>query len=422
MCAEIIRFDAPRGMRDFYPEDMADRQLVFDTWRATAESFGFLPYDSCVVESLELLKRKGGEEIVEQIYAFTDKSNRQLALRPEMTPTLARMVAARVKQLVLPLKWFAIAQCFRYERMSRGRKREHYQWNLDILGETSVLAETEVIACAVDALTRLGLTHNDAKVFFSSRALLSDLFGSLGIKTESHAATFLALDKRGKVTDEAINLILEEAGLTPKDIDGVWKIMNINSLDQAAKLLNKETSSLIAVYALLDFLKHYGIDSWVQFDISVIRGLGYYTGIVFEAFDCKRKFRALFGGGRYDRLLSDLGGEAVPAVGLGFGDVVIAELLADLKILTSKPPIINFAIGYMTEAERPAALRTAAFLRGNQEKVDLALHPEKPKNFFSRVGRGGYAKAIYLGPDDVAREKVKVKDLTNRSEEEIPLP
>ncbi|MCA1810226.1 MAG: ATP phosphoribosyltransferase regulatory subunit, partial [Lentisphaerae bacterium] len=177
----IIRFEPPRGMRDFYPGEMAVRNLIFEAWAHAARLFGFQQYDACVVESLPLLKRKGGEEIVDQIYAFQDKSERELALRPEMTPSLARMVAARQQSLTFPLKWFAIAQCFRYERMSKGRKREHYQWNLDVIGEPALSAEAEVIACAAAALRRLGLQDNDVIFKINSRALLSELLQHEGV-------------------------------------------------------------------------------------------------------------------------------------------------------------------------------------------------------------------------------------------------
>ena len=195
--AEPIAFTAPRGMRDFYPEDMVLRTAIFEAWTQAARTFGFEAYDACVVENLDLLKRKGGEEITAQLYTFKDKSDRDLSLRAEMTPTLARMIVAKENEWVFPLKWFTIAQCFRYERMSRGRKREHYQWNLDIVGETSVAAEAEVVATALHALETMGLGAGDICVHVSSRAVLSDLMAHLGIPREHHAATFLCSNRTG---------------------------------------------------------------------------------------------------------------------------------------------------------------------------------------------------------------------------------
>jgi histidyl-tRNA synthetase len=416
-----IAFTPPRGMRDFYPEDMALRNMIFDAWIAAARRFGFEPYDACVVESLDLLKRKGGEEIVDQIYTFKDKSDRDLALRAEMTPTLARMIAARQHELALPLKWFTIAQCFRYERMTRGRKREHYQWNLDIVGEPSVLAEAEVMATAVQALRLLGLNPADVKVHVNSRGVLADLLLKLGIPGDHHAATFLALDKRGKLPDEEIAGLLKINGLDQTHIDSVFTLLNLKTLDELAAALGERTPALDRLLEFFDLMRHYGAADMVVFDISVIRGLGYYTGIVFEGFDTAHSLRAIFGGGRYDNLLGDIGGKPATAVGLGFGDVVIAELLADKGILPHPSAQRDVAVTFMDDAQRLVALRVARILRESGVNVDVGLHPEKPKAFFSRVGKSGFRRAILIGPDDLARGTVRIKNLSDRTETEMSL-
>lgn len=421
MTTEAAHFEAPRGMRDFYPAEMVLRNAIFDAWVRSARAFGFAQYDACVVESLDLLKRKGGEEIAAQIYAFKDKSDRDLALRPEMTPTLARMIAARQGQLAFPLKWFAVAQCFRYERMSRGRKREHYQWNLDVVGEAGVSAEVEVLACAVHALSLLGLNAGEVKIHLSSRALLADLLAKAGIPPAFHAATFLALDKRGKLEDADIRRLLQESGLDGAAIEAVFRIVGIQSLDQAAAMLGEQTPSLAAVQMLLRLASEYDLGAMLLFDIGVVRGLGYYTGIVFEAFDAERKFRALFGGGRYDNLLGDVGGSPMTAVGLGFGDVVIAELLADKGRLAGLQTKLNCAVGYMEDLQQSVARQLVHALRRGGQSVDMALHAEKPKQFFGRVGKGEFQKAIYVGPDDVERGTVRIKNLADRTEEEKSL-
>jgi len=408
-------------MRDFYPEDMDVRNAIFAAWTRAARQFGFAQYDACVVESLDLLKRKSGEEIIDQIYAFQDKSGRELALRPEMTPTLARLIAARQGGLTFPLKWFALAQCFRYERMSRGRKREHYQWNLDIVGEPSLAAEAEVLACALHALSLLGLEANDARVHFSNRALLADLLLKFNIPAAHHPATFLALDKRGKIPDEEITKLLKTAGLDDSHLESVFKITGIQSLDQAQAVLEGTPASLLATRTLTALMADYGLSDRIRFDIGVVRGLGYYTGIVFEAFDVDKKFRAIFGGGRYDRLLEDVGGKPLPAVGLGFGDVVIAELLADKGKPGDHRERLDMAIGFMEDSQQPIAVQIAQALRLTGKTVEGALHAEKSRHFFARVGKGGVRQALYLGPDDLARGSVRVKDLENRTETEIPL-
>ena len=314
--AEKISFEPPRGMRDFYPEDMAWRSRVFDAFRAAGEAAGFRQYDACVVESYELLARKAGEEVGEQIYHFFDKSERHRALRAEMTPTLARMVAQRQKELPFPLKWTTIAQCFRYERMTKGRKREHYQWNLDIIGEDSVLAEAEVIGAACDALRRMGLSPADFKVHVSSRKFLGELLAKSGIAADRHAQVFLALDKRGKMPDAEIAAMLKDGGLSDAEIEATCAIMETKDYSACPELVELFRLAEIAGFA-----------DCLEFDISVIRGLSYYTGVVFECFDTKGEFRAIFGGGRYDNLLTTIGGEPTSAVGLGFGDVVVTELL-----------------------------------------------------------------------------------------------
>ena len=414
-------FSAPRGMRDFYPEDMALRNRLFDTWRQAAENFGFKPYDACVVESLELLKRKSGEEIVDQIYHFKDKSNRDLALRPEMTHTLARMVSARQGTLSLPLKWHTIAQCFRYERTTRGRKREHYQWNLDILGEPSVAAEAEILATAVSALEKLGITGTMLCIHFNSRALLSDLLKTVDISEAKHPAIFLALDKRGKIPDEAISELMHKAGLNDDETAKAWRMLDMHTLDDVRQTV-PDSPALAQLDEFIRVCASYGFADRLMFDMSVIRGLAYYTGIVFEAFDIKREFRAVFGGGRYDNLLTEIGGQPLSGVGLGFGDVVIAEIInAYLPNDGESRPECDTAIGYMEESQHSAAILLAQKLRSEGDSVDMALAPEKPKKFFTRTGRGSYRKAVYLGPDDIERGSARIKDLASRTETEITL-
>ena len=408
--AEKLSFEAPRGMRDFYPEDMVWRNKVFDAFRAAGEAAGFEPYDACVVESYELLARKAGEEVGDQIYHFLDKSERHIALRAEMTPTLARMVAQRQKELAFPLKWTTIAQCFRYERMTKGRKREHYQWNVDIIGEESILAEVEVIGAAVDALRRMGLSSKDFKVHVSSRKFLGQLLSESGIAADKHAQVFLALDKRGKMPDSEIAAMLKDGGLSDADVEATFRIMDLKSYEGCAEL--KELFRLAEVAGFADAL---------EFDISVIRGLSYYTGVVFECFDTAGEFRAIFGGGRYDNLLTTIGGEPATAVGLGFGDVVVTELLKARLGADAAKSKKGIAVGFMFPEQREAALKLASKLRADGEAVNLSLKPQKPKKFFSHADSSGAAKAVFLGPDDVEKGVARMKDLALREEKEICL-
>ena len=408
--AEKISFEAPRGMRDFYPEDMVWRNKVFDAFRAAGEAAGFEPYDACVVESYELLARKAGEEVGEQIYHFFDKSERHIALRAEMTPTLARMVAQRQHELSFPLKWTTIAQCFRYERMTKGRKREHYQWNVDIIGEDSIMAEVEVIGAACDALRRMGLKPTDFKVHVSSRRFLGELLEKSGIAADRHAQVFLALDKRGKMPDSEIAAMLRDGGLTDAEVKSTFEIMDVKSYEGCAELTELFRLAEIAGFA-----------DCLVFDISVIRGLSYYTGVVFECFDTAGEFRAIFGGGRYDNLLTTIGGDPTSAVGLGFGDVVVTELLKARLGADAAKAKKGCAVGFMFPEQRDVALKLAAKLRREGGLVNLSLKNQKPKKFFSHADSIGAAKAVFLGPDDVAKGVARMKDMETRTETEICL-
>lgn len=416
-----ISFEPPRGMRDFYPEDMVWRNRVFDAFRAAGEAAGFEPYDACVVESYELLARKAGEEVGEQIYHFRDKSDRHIALRAEMTPTLARMVAQRQGSLAFPIKWTTIAQCFRYERMTKGRKREHYQWNCDIIGEESVLAEVEVLGAACDALRRMGLSRDDFRVHVSNRALLSELLAASGIPADLHAQVFLALDKRGKMPDEEIAAMLRDGGVDDAGVKAAFAIMDLKTLDEAERLAGAGSPAVAQLRELFRLAGLAGFADCLVFDISVIRGLSYYTGIVFECFDTQREFRAIFGGGRYDNLLTTIGGDPATAVGLGFGDVVVTELLKARLGADAPAPKKGVYVGWMFPEQRDAALALAAKLRAQGECVNLALRKAKPKQFFSRAGASSCAKAVFLGPDDVAAGRAKMKDLATREETALEL-
>jgi histidyl-tRNA synthetase len=422
---EQLSFDAPRGMRDFYPSDMVWRNKVFDAFRAAANAASFQPYDSCVVENYDLLARKAGEEVGEQIYHFYDKSERHIALRPEMTPTLARMVAQKQKELSFPLKWTTIAQCFRYERMTKGRKREHYQWNIDIIGEDSILAEVEVISAACDALRRMGLSSEDFKVHVSSRRLLGEVLERSGVPSDRHSQVFLALDKRGKMPDSEISAMLADGGLEAQLIEKVFEILSLSDLEAVRAYLGEEASSSSKALADLDALFSLagtaGFADCLVFDIGVIRGLSYYTGIVFECFDTKGEFRAVFGGGRYDNLLTTIGGEPTGAVGLGFGDVVVTELLKARLGESAVRERKGIAVGFMCDEQREAAVKLASSLRSSGEMVDLSLRAQKPKKFFSRADSSNAAKAIFIGPDDLERGFGKLKDLQTREEVEICL-
>lgn len=415
-----MSYGPPRGMRDFYPEDMRKRNRLFEYWRSAALKHGFEEYDAPVVETEELLTRKSGEEIVHQIYNFQDKSGRALALRPEMTPSLARMIIARQNTLAMPVKWFSVPQCFRYERTTRGRKREHFQWNLDIIGEEGPMAEAEVLSTALTALISAGLTADHFKVRVGDRKLLEALFNSTGIPTSQFQAVCLALDKRDKISDEAMTDLLKEHELTPESIAKVFELLAIEKMEEAEALLD-DKAPLESLKTLFAYMEEYGLAEFLVFDLSIIRGLDYYTGTVFEAFDVEKKFRAIFGGGRYDNLLSSLGGQPIPCVGLGFGDVVVWELIEHLKLYEEMQAGSDVYIGYMSDEERSLAMKGAAALRKAGRSVALALKPQKPKKIFSAASKAGAGHAIFIGPSEREQNSLVVKNLDEGTQETVSL-
>jgi len=267
----------------------------------------------------------------------------------------------------------------------------------------------------------MGMPDEAYKIRVNNRALLAELLAKSGIAPEHHAAVFLALDKRGKITDEEISALLKAEGLGEEPIRRTFALLSVQTLDQAALLVGTDSPALATLREFFALSETYGIADRLVFDIAVIRGLAYYTGIVFEAFDTERKFRAIFGGGRYNSLLTTIGGTPTPAVGLGFGDVVVVEVLKDLLGETAAAGKNGVVIGYMFAEQREAATRLARALRVQGETVDLMLSRQKPKQFFSRAGSSTFADAIFIGPDDVQKGAAKRKNLATREETDVPL-
>jgi histidyl-tRNA synthetase len=372
--------------------------------------------DAPVLEYEELFTRKAGEEIVDQLYHF-ELHDRRYAMRPELTPSVARMVMARAGGLRLPLRWYSIPQCWRYERMTRGRRREHYQWNMDIWGEPQVTAEAELIA-AVFALTdRLGLAKGDVRIRINSRALLEETLraGVLKQRPEVFPALCVAIDKLDKLGADAVVDLLTDpegaVGLAEPHARDVVAWLAIREVEEAASQAPEGSGARADLAQLFELLDAYELSDRVEFDASIVRGLAYYTGIVFEAFDADRKLRALCGGGRYDHLLETLGGPAIPAVGFGFGDAVIQELLSEKQVLPDLPRRVDAVVFAFTEAERPAAIRLATRLRAEGRSVELALASVKLKRAMADADRTGARRVYLLGPEELARGEVAVRDL-----------
>ncbi len=416
-----MELSPPRGTRDFFPDEMRLRNWLFSHFRETARLFAFEEYDAPVLESLELFTRKAGEEIVGQIYHFEDKGGRAVALRPEMTPSLARLILQKGRSLPLPSRWFSIPQCWRYERMTRGRKREHYQWNMDIFGLEGPSAEAELLAAVTTFLSRLGLSAEDVGIKVSSRKVLQGVLGSLGVSPDRFVPVCVLVDKLDKMPREAIEKDLAQLGLTASVIDRIVETMSLQSLDGLASVLGEENEAVMELRHLFCLAKEYGYDDWLQFDAGIVRGLAYYTGIVFEAFDRGATLRAICGGGRYDRLLSTFGGKDIPACGFGFGDVVIVELLKDKGLLPDTSAAIDDLVFSFGAEQRAAAASVANQLRAAGRSVELVLEERKVKWAFKRADRVGASRVVLVAPDEWLRGEVRVKDLASGVESNISL-
>lgn len=415
----IMNLSPPRGTRDFFPEDLRQRNWLFGHFREVARQFSFEEYDAPVVESEELYVRKAGEEIVEQLYTFTDKSDRRLALRPEMTPSLARLVLQRGGSLALPLKWFSIPQCWRYERMTRGRRREHYQWNMDILGVDDVAAEAEILAAITTLMSRLGLGAEDVEIRISSRKILQAVAADAGISPDQFGPLCILIDKLEKVPREEVETEAAALGIDPDIVGRVVDVAALGTLDEVAAVVDDGCSGISELRRLFDLAAQYGFADWLRFDASLVRGLAYYTGVVFEAFGRDVNLRAICGGGRYDRLLSTFGGKDLPACGFGFGDAVIVELLGEKGLLPEFPPAVDDVVFPFNPELRPAAMEVAARLRRRGRCVDLILEDRKMKWAFRHADAVGADRLVLLAPDEWSRGLVRIRDLHSGEERDV---
>mgnify|MGYP001226359880 FL=1 len=408
-----------RGTRDFYPEDMRLRNWLFQKFHSSSLSHGFEEYDSPIIEHEELYTRKQGEEITQQLYNFEDKGGRKISLRPEMTPSLARMVMARSGALPLPIKWYSIPQCWRYERTQRGRGREHYQWNVDIWGMEGIEADAELLSVMVHMFESVGLTHDDVVVRISSRKVLEEVLGSLGIEGDSFTKTCVIVDKMDKLPEETVSAQLSDLGISDSSITTIQSVLSVTDLPELRDMLSPDSMAVSELERLFQLLESYGISDWTTFDASVVRGLAYYTGPVFEAQDRGGELRAICGGGRYDKLIGTLGGRDLPATGFGFGDMVIMELLSDKGLLPDISSRVSDVVFSMDESLRGAAMEVSSKLRRAGRTVDLVLEPKKMKWVFKHAERTGADRLVMVMPAEWESGKVRIKDLQTGEESDI---
>jgi len=432
---------SPKGTRDFYPEDMAFQQYIFDSWRKTCRKYGFEQYEGPMFEHLELYTQKSGDEIEKQLYAFEDKGGRHIALRPELTPTLARMTAAQGTNLKRPMRWYSIPRLFRYERMQKGRLREFIQLNMDILGVEDVTADAELIAAAIDMMRDFGFDENDFKARVSSRTLLEEMFLLCGVEREQLKPLYALLDKKNKIPEDVF--VTELTTITPsEDIRGrIMELFNCKSLEDVEKiavLLNRQKppavseqsspssettppphniKSLSQLKKLFSLIDAYGFGGYLVFDIGIVRGLAYYTGIVFELFDLRGGLRAIAGGGRYDNLVGMYGGPPTPAVGFAAGDVVLGELIKaknNSHIPPSRSDVFIISLDGGANAE---IIKTAQRLRQAGISCEFAL--KENLNIGKQMKLADNAKALralFVGGEEAKNGQMRIKNLSDGSE------
>ena len=411
------------GFRDFYPEEMLLRKHIFSVWRDVAERYGFVEYDGPPLEPLELYVRKSGEEIVGQLYRFTDQGGREVALRPEMTPSFARMVGARAAGLPKPIRWYSIPQLFRYERPQKGRLREHFQLNLDIVGEAGELADAETIAAAVDMLRGFGLGSEDFVAKISDRELIAGLLELHGVRAEGMSVAFAALDKLDRESPEWVVERLTAAGATES---GARELLGLADLElhELRERIGEDSRTRAAAERLGRIFEHlsaFGLGEVVRFDPSLVRGLAYYTSTVFELWDRRGEFRAICGGGRYDRLLDAVGGPDLPALGFGMGDVVLSELLKARQLLPPEAGAVQDYVICVGEEQLSAALRLVHRLRDGGRRVVYDLARRSVGRQFKAANQAGAARTIVVGPEELARGEVLVREMHSGEERSLPL-
>jgi len=395
------------GFRDFLPEDCATRNYIFARWREVARRYGFVEWEGPLLEPTELYKKKSGEEIVDQLFNFIDKGEREVALRPELTPTLARVVAAHEREFKKPLKWFSIGQFFRYEKQQRGRLREHFQLNCDIIDESDLAADIELVALCIDVLRTFGLTEKDFVVRISDREFWTDFLREKDVPADRWGEFLQAIDKFGREPREKT---AEKLGKFAEPVFATLK-----SGGKSEKLDK-----------LVDALRGRGLADFVAIDIGIVRGLAYYTGIVFEVFDRAGKFRAVAGGGRYDNLVAQLsdGGVSLPALGFAMGDVVLGELINEIprareamqKAITSDRKI-DIYIVIAKEERRADALTQIQQLRDRGFLVDYPLIPTKVARQFQAAEEAGASVAVLYGDE---WPQVKIKNMETAKQELVP--
>jgi histidyl-tRNA synthetase len=424
-----------KGTRDFYPPDMAVRNWITDGWKRVSLRNGFEEYDGPIFEYLKMFQIKSGDEIVEQLFSFKDRGDRDLALRPEMTPTLARMVNQKINTLAMPIKWFSVPRLFRAERPQRGRLREFFQWNIDIIGVEGALADAEVIFCALDYLREAGLTPKDIVVKISSRKLLASILEKIGIPEKRLETLYPVLDKKDKVPSGIFKQMLSKRVADAKIADKIQEFMEIKAISDIKKIIeldDKINEAIDKIAVLFDWLKRMGVVDYCQFDPGIVRGLAYYTDIVYEIYDKGGELRAIGGGGRYDDLLKQFGqsygkasaltsGPAIPATGFGMGDCVLGVMLEERGLLKPKPQELDYFVACIVPAlSEKDAVKLVAELRTKGYSADFSYKSASLSRQLKQASARNAKKCIIIG-DEFKSNELVVKDMATSKQKLIKL-
>ncbi len=412
-----------KGTRDFYPPKMAVRNWIIDGWREISRRNGFVEYDSPIFEYLQLYTQKSGDEIVSQLFSMTDRGGRDLAIRPEITPSLARMVNQQINSLPRPVKWFSVPRLCRAERPQKGRLREFFQWNCDIVGSDAVLADAESIYTAIDYLRSVGLGGEDVVAKISSRSMLAELLLAQGFAEDQLDKVYVLLDKRPKVSVEAF---LEMAAEQIPDESLRAKLMAVEAIESLDELDGMATSekaraALEELRELFRYLAIMGVADYCMFDIKIVRGLAYYTGPVFEIFDRQAQLRALCGGGRYDNLLAGMGGPQVPATGFGMGDVVLEILLEEKGRLGSVENKLDF---YVLDADRELfekALSVTCELRAKGYSASAGYKRGGVGKQMKQAAGQNARYVVIIGQETAEKNEIAVKDMDKGEQRSVNL-
>jgi len=402
-----------KGTREFYPPEMAIRNWLYENIRKVSESFGYSEYDGPFLESIDLYAAKSGEELVkEQSFVFPDRGGNLITLRPELTPSLARMVAQKQHQLIYPLRWWSYGPFWRYEKPQKGRTREFFQWNIDLIGSKSPEADAELIAICAEFFKRIGLSPENIKVLINDRRLMDHKLSEIGIDTSLKKKALNIIDRQDKMDHETWKAYALDNGVTEEQFNGLRKILENDGLYQ-------ESTELQNIFSALENL---GVKEYVQFDPKIVRGLDYYTGVVFEARDNGKSTRAILGGGRYDDLVKDVGGEPLTGVGFAMGDVVLPIILEQYGLLPDlqvNPTQILVTI--FDEELIPVSLSIAADLRKAGFSVQTYPEASKIGKQLKYADRCAVKFALIIGPEEKEQGIAQVKDIRTREQSSVPI-